>query len=193
MSAVPSRRRSRSLLAPALAGLAALLLTGCATQRDGPAYPGGDAASTIARLGAVPIPVGTGTPAPLPASAAHPQLLPIGDAILAQLPEGTATITPLGPEVELPPGTQLPVEEADATITVHLQDTVGTIVTRPEDFSARDDHGRDIALTGVTSRTTQPSTTTLVLTGHFHAGSAQITWRHDGSVIGVWAFVIELD
>jgi hypothetical protein len=191
----PSHHRCAGLLAPALSGLLALLVSSCATQQQGPPHPAGGVSSVIARLGAVPIPTAAGTPAPLPASAAHPQLLPIGDALLARLPEGSLTITALGPDVDLPADTHLPIEDADATITIRAQDTIGTIITRPEEFTARDDHGRDIPLTDVTAtgRNTWPGATTLPLTGHFHAGSAQITWRHDGSVIGVWAFVIELD
>jgi hypothetical protein len=172
-----------------------VLVTGCAADRHAPVRTGGDAASTVTRLGAVPIPTAAGSPGPLPASPGHPQLLPIGGAILARLPDGTVTVTALGPDINLPPDTQLPVEDADATITVRAQDTVGNVVPRPAEFTARDDHGRDVPLAGVTAtgQVVGPDTATLRLTGHFHAGSAQITWRHDGSVIGMWDFVIELD
>jgi hypothetical protein len=176
--------------------LAALLVTGCAADRHDSTYPASDAAGTVARLGAVPIPTATGPPGPLPASPGHPQLLPIGGAVLARFPEGTATVTVLGPDVDWPPGDRRPIEDADATITVRAQDTVGNIVPLPEEFTVRDDHGRDIALTAVPGAGHDAggsSTAILALTGHFRAGSAQITWRHDGSVVGVWAFVIELD
>ena len=187
----PEHTRASGPFAPVLAGLLALLVTGCSAVGPEPAHPA-DAASTITRLGAVPIPTASGPPGPMPATLGHPQLLPIGGAVLAQLPEGTATVTALGPDVDLPPGARLPVEDAEATITVRAQDAVGSVVPRPEEFTARDDHGRDVALTGVPGPA-GPGTSTLRLTGHFDAGSAQVTWRHDGSVVGVWAFVIELD
>jgi hypothetical protein len=196
MGDVPTPRRRAALLEPTLLCLAALLVTGCAAARHDPAYPSGDGASTVARLGAVPVPTATGPPGPLPASPGHPQLLPIGGAVLARLPEGTATVTVLGPDVDLPPGSGRPIEDADATITVRTQETVGHIVPLPREFTARDDHGRDIALTAVPGAghdAAVPPTAIVALTGHFHAGSAQVTWRHDDSVVGVWTFVIELD
>lgn len=192
--ALPQRHRT-GLLAPASLCLTALLTAGCATGQHS-TDPAGDAASTVARLGAVPIPTAIGSPGALPASPGHPQLLPIGGAVLARLPEGSATVTVLGPDVNLPPDDQRPIEDADATITVRAEDTVGNVVPLPGEFTVRDDHGRDIALRAVPGTghdAAGPRTAILTLTGHFYAGSAQITWRHDGSVIGVWAFVIELD
>jgi hypothetical protein len=192
--ALPQRHRT-GLLVPASLCLTALLITGCAAGQHS-TDPAGDAASTVARLGAVPIPTATGSPGALPASPGHPQLLPIGGAVLARLPDGTATVTVLGPAVDWAPGDRRPIEDADATITVRTEDTLGNIVPLPAEFTVRDDHGRDITLSaarGADHDAARPRTAMLALTGHFHAGSAQITWRHDGSVIGVWAFVIELD
>jgi hypothetical protein len=47
-----------------------------------------------------------------------------------------------------------------------------------------------VGAASATASGTAPAT--LTVRGDFDAGAAQITWRHDGHVIAVWVFTVEL-
>jgi len=169
----------------------ATAVSACAAR---PASTPGDARSTIEQLGAVPIPAQTGPPAPVQASPKHPQIVAVGAPVTVTVPEGSATVTALGPEVEIPPAAQLPLEHATATITVHATTINGQLPLRPGDFSVRDDHGRDIPLRATCDAPSDPAhSATLCLTGEFHTGNAQITWRYNTAPLALWTFTTELD
>ena len=36
-------------------------------------------------------------------------------------------------------------------------------------------------------------TASVAVRGTYHSGSAQVTWRHEGHVVALWTFTIELD
>jgi len=186
-----------------------LVLTGCAgavtgcTSSDSTgatATPG--AAEVVASLGAVPIPT-PATSAPLPtASAGHVAVLAMGEPAAVVLASGSrATVTASGPEQDstapvLPtPGKPPPATRATVTVSVRATGG-GATVLRAADLLSRDDTGASIALTpvGPASVTAAPGTTRqLRVSGLFHSGSAQVTWRPAGAPVAVWDFTIELD
>jgi hypothetical protein len=175
----------------AVALTCATVVSACAAQ---PASTPGDAASTIKQRGAVPIPTQTGPPPPVQASPNHPQIVAVGDPVIVTVPPGSATITALGPQIDSPPGVQLPLEHATATITVHATSISGQLPLRAGDFSVRDDHGRDVPLRVSCDAPSDPThSATLCLTGDFHTGNAQITWRYLTTPLALWTFTTELD
>ena len=40
---------------------------------------------------------------------------------------------------------------------------------------------------------TAGGTASVAVRGTYHSGSAQVTWRHEGHVVALWTFTIELD
>ena len=65
----------------------------------------------------------------------------------------------------------------------------GAVPIAAADLTARDDSGQLIALVPLSRSGAQ----TFRVSGTFSAGAAQLTWRHDGRVLAVWTFTIELD
>ncbi len=185
----PSRH---TRLALALVTVCVIATAGCAASISAPRDAG--ALGTIERLGAVQIPPAPGPPSPLPAYPGHPQILAIGAPVAAALSGTSATVTALGPQLDLPTNSARPLDHAEATITVRASDIAGDLALRPDDFRARDDHGRDVPLrpTGAT-RDPGHRDATLRLTGAFHTGSAQLTWRPRSAPLALWTFTIELD
>jgi hypothetical protein len=188
---------------PALAALTctalALALTACsgpspATPRATP--QASQAADTIRKLGAVPIPTRPAGPATPTATEHHLQLLAMGDTVHADLPGASAVLTAGGPEeTPIRRAGKVP-DRAVGTITVTVRDATGPLTLSAPDFTSRDETGTAIPLTsrgpaGVTARPGHPAT--LTLRGTYEAGAAELTWRHDGKVIAVWDFNIELD
>ncbi|NMH96189.1 hypothetical protein [Pseudonocardia acidicola] len=186
-----SRSARRAGLLVPVAAACLLAASGCASAA------GPTADEVVARLGAVPIPTAAAPATPVPAAPGHPQIMAMGGAVAATLPgTGTGTVTALGPQIDLPAGARLPVEQARAAIRVEARTDTGTVALQAGDFTSRDDHGRDIPLDVVgpaaaTSDPTRPAT--LQLAGTFHSGAAQITWRYRGAVVAVWTFTVELD
>ena len=168
-----------------------LALVGCASA------PGADVGSVLDRLGAVPIPTAPALPPPLPAAPGHPQIAAIGTTFAVTLPgTGDGMVTALGPQIDLPPGARLPIQQADATITVRATTTQGSITLRASDFAVHDDRGMNIPLVPVGSSTVsaEPSRPAqLTLVGTFHTSAAQITWRSRHAVVAIWTCNIELD
>jgi hypothetical protein len=189
-------RRAPSLLRLALPTCAALaLLAGCASHpssTDG----NGDAASTVHKLGAVPIPshpAGQATPT---ADEHHLQLVAMGAPIRAQLPGGNALVVASGPVEDLPSAGGKVPDQTKGTITITVSQATAPLTIKADDFSSRDEQGKDIALSpaGPTTVTaTTGKSANLVLSGTYHSGAAQLTWRHDGKVVAIWDFNIELD
>jgi hypothetical protein len=65
-----------------------------------------------------------------------------------------------------------------------------------DELSSRDETGEAIALTPVgaaRSSANAGGTASVAVRGTYHSGSAQVTWRHDGHVLALWTFTIELD
>ncbi|MDF3293629.1 MULTISPECIES: hypothetical protein [Streptomyces] len=192
----PGLRRALPLPRLALPACAVLaLLAGCASHpssTDG----NGDAASTVHRLGAVPIPsqpAGQATPT---ADEHHLQLVAMGAPIRAQLPGVTALVVASGPVEDLPSASGKVLDHAKGTITVTVSQATGPLTVKAGDFSSRDEQGKDISLTptGPTAVTAASGkSANLVLSGTYHSGAAQLTWRHDGKVVAIWDFNIELD
>lgn len=176
-----------ALIALAAAGMVAL--AGCAST------PTKDADSVVDRLGAVPIPTALATPTPVPATPGHPQIAAIGTTFHTTLPgTGSGTVTALGPQIDLPPGTRFPIEQIRATITIRIVTATGSLSLSASDFTVRDDQGMDIPLVPgrpatVTSDPTRPAD--LILSGTFHTSAAQITWRSHDAVVAIWTFAIE--
>ncbi|MCQ4042621.1 hypothetical protein ACFOSC_24735 [Streptantibioticus rubrisoli] len=192
----PGLRRAPSLLRLALPTCAALaLLAGCADHP--PSTDGnGDAASTVHKLGAVPIPsrpAGQATPT---ADEHHLQLVAMGAPIRAQLPGVTALVVASGPVEDLPSAGGKVPDQTKGTITITVSQATAPLTVKADDFSSRDEQGKDVALSpaGPTTVTaTTGKSANLVLSGTYHSGAAQLTWRHDGKVVAIWDFNIELD
>ncbi|MBV8542066.1 MAG: hypothetical protein JO063_08690 [Pseudonocardiales bacterium] len=146
---------------------------------------------------AVPTLTPPATLTPMPAAPGHPQIAAIGTPFPATLPgTGSGTVTALGPQLDPPSGTPFPVEQTRATITIRTSAVTGGLALRAGDVTVRDDQGTDIPLVPVgpatvTSSPAQPAD--LVLSGTFHTGAAQVTWRAHGAVIAIWTFAVELD
>ncbi|MDO0929599.1 hypothetical protein QQY24_31085 [Streptomyces sp. TG1A-8] len=171
----------------------AFALTGCSSpnrpQTD-------DAADTVHKLGAVPIPSPPTAQATPTAGENHLQLVVMGDSVRAELPGTTAVVTAGGPSEEpiaKPSGVP---DHAVGTITVTVRDATRPLTLHTTDFSSRDENGTAIHLAArgpatVTARPGQAVTLTLV--GTYEAGAAELTWRHAGKAVAIWDFNIELD
>jgi hypothetical protein len=189
MSRQPGTTVSGGALVALVAGM--LALVGCTST------PAEDANSVVDRLGAVAIPTAPATPTPLRAAPGHPQLAAMGTTFHATLPgTGSGTVTALGPQIDLPPGTPFPTEQTRATITIRATAAHGSLALHASDFTVRDDQGMNIPLVPVgpatvTSNPARPAD--LILSGTFHTGAAQINWRSHDAVIAIWTFNIELD
>lgn len=185
-----SGARATLLIIPALAGTFAL--TGCSSGSKSQT-----ASDVVNKLGAVPIPTAPATQITPSADETHPQLVAIGSPVSVHLPGGDAIVTALGPTEDLPtPAPATPPKQVAGTITIRIAATSGSVTVNAADLSSRDDHGNDITLTptGPAQGTaTNGATTVVSVSGTFQAGAAQITWRHEGHVIAVWDFNIELD
>jgi hypothetical protein len=184
-----------ALLAALFAGL--MLLSAC-TSQPAPAAKPESAADVVSRLGAVPIPTGrTGAPAPEPVSIGHPQLLAMGDPIDVTLPGGVrGLVTTSGPTEDLPPGGAKPGSSVTGTITLTVTPSAGTFRLAAADLQSRDDTGSAIALRAVGPAVVTASpghTATLVVSGTFQSGSAQLNWSQQGHVLAIWDFNIEID
>jgi hypothetical protein len=191
----PGVRRRPALLRTALPACALLaLLTGCAGHP--PAAGDGGAAGTVHRLGAVPIPIrpaGTATPV---ATEQHLQLVAMGAPVRARLPEVTALVVASGPTEDLPSTPGAVPDHTTGTITVTVSQSSGPLSIGAADFSSRDEQGSNVALTprGATTATAAAGRpASLTLAGTYRSGAAELTWRHDGKVVAVWDFNIELD
>lgn len=156
-----------------------------------------DAASVVARLGAVPIPTAPPIAPVERADAGHPQVLAIGEPVDATVTDGVARVTMLGPDITPAVSTTGPPEDGSAVFTVQVTTTSGRVAVAATDLSGRDDHGRDLVLTPVGPATVVSAqgkgAATLRVAAEVHAGAAQITWRHDGAPMALWTFNAELD
>lgn len=157
-----------------------------------------DAAAVVASLGAVPIPKPPpAEPTPV-ALEGHPQLLAMGAPVRVTLKNGTtAIVTALGPRTLRPytGGATLPTS-TPGVITLDLRVTTGNLAVTATDLTSRDQSGHSVPLTARGAGVVQVpagSRGTLEVMGTYRSGSAQVTWRHDGHVLGVWVFTIELD
>ena len=122
----------------------------------------------------------------------------MGAPVRVRLKDGTtAVVTALGPR-ELTPytgGATLPTS-TPGVITLGLRVTAGHLAVEAGDLTSRDQSGHDVplAVRGARSADVRAgSTGAIEVQGIYHSGSAQVTWRHDGHVLGVWVFTIELD
>ncbi len=181
-----------------VAGLAVCLgvgLAGCAQPAPQSELSASD---VVASLGAVPIPPDPSDAATPRASIGHPQLLAMGAPVLVTLPDGTdATVTARGP-IELTPYTGGPKDPTSTPGIVTLEVTVrsGSLGVAAGDLTSRDQTGKEVTLVpqGAPSvAATSGQSTQLHVEGTYGSGSAQVTWRHNGSVLVVWDFTIELD
>ncbi|MDQ2852258.1 MAG: hypothetical protein M3Y49_16310 [Actinomycetota bacterium] len=191
---------------PRTAGLlitAAALLAGCSSAHPHLAAPHPyptDASAVISSLGAVPIPSAGPAESTPSASTGHPALLAIGGPVNVTLPGGsTALVTALGPQqlttTPIAAGSP-PPQTTRAGITLRLTALKGTTTIAATDLSSRDQSGHALRLVphGPATRTVPPGTTaSITVDTTFTSGAAQITWRHHGTVLGVWTFNIELD
>ena len=155
----------------------------------------------VSRLGAVPIPSVRGVTDPTPtASSGRPQLLAMGAPVNVRLAGVHAVATALGP-VQIgssapASGSAGPLRSTPAEITLTVKAATGSLSVSAADLSSRDENGTAVRLTArgpgrVTAVPGRPAT--LVVRGTYDNGSAQLTWRHDGAVLAVWVFTIELD
>jgi len=168
-----------------------LTLMGCA------ANPSANTGSVVEQLGVMPIPTAQ-TLSPPATAPGHPQIAAIGTIFTVTLPgTGNGMVTALGPQIDQPPpATQLPIEQAHATITVRATATSGSIPLRATDFTVRDDRDEDIRIepVGPSTLSAKPSRPQeLALQGTFHSGAAQMTWRYHNTVVAIWDFNVELD
>jgi hypothetical protein len=90
-----------------------------------------------------------------------------------------------------------PPEGGTAAFTVRVAATSGSVTIAATDLSGRDDCGRDLVLVplgpaAITSAVAK-APVTLRVQAAIHAGAAQITWRHAGAPVALWAFNAELD
>ncbi|OJY38453.1 hypothetical protein [Pseudonocardia sp. 73-21] len=156
-----------------------------------------DAASVVARLGAVPVPTAPPVAPVERADAGHPQVLAIGEPLDATVVGGAARVTMLGPDITPAASTSGPPESGSAVFTVLVSAGSGSVAIAATDLSGRDDHGRDLVLAPVGPATvaSAPGTApaTLRVAAEVHAGAAQITWRHAGKALALWTFNVELD
>ncbi|WP_164835866.1 hypothetical protein, partial [Actinacidiphila soli] len=181
-------------LAPAAAVLAAL--AGCAGHQAPSSNSTGNAASTIHNLGAVPIPSPPTAQATPTADAHRFQLVAIGDSVQANLPGTGAVIQASGPLYNVPTTGVRPPDHVTGTITIAVSQATTPLTIKAGDFTSRDEKGKIVSLapTGAPAVTVTPGhRATLTLTGTFHQGAAQVTWRHNGKVMVIWDFTIELD
>ncbi len=188
-------RSGRPALVAAVAG--ALLVAGCTSDPAPAAAPDPDPSQVVASLGAVPIPP-TGSTLPTPtAVVGHPAVLAMGEPVLLHLPGTEALVTALGPDQVLsgPQRGQDPTTPAVITLRVTVRGgrplAIGT-----DELSSRDETGEAIALKPASAdRSTAKAggTASVAVRGTYHSGSAQVTWRHDGHVLALWTFTIELD
>ncbi len=106
-------------------------------------------------------------------------------------------VTATGPQ-ELTPytgGAIIPTS-TPGVIRLDLKVVTGHLAVAAGDLTSRDQAGHDVPLKARGARSTNVtagSTGALELQGIYPSGSAQVTWRHDGHVLGVWVFTIELD
>lgn len=161
-----------------------------------------DPSAVVSSLGAVPIPPST-APQPTPgASAGHPALSAAGGPIAVSLgDEGRAVVTVLGPEQAHTGAAESaapasPQKRTRAYLTLQVRQTSGSATLGADELSSRDQTGRPVALAPKGSRvitTHAGSTSTLTVAGTFDSGAAQVTWRHQGKVLAIWTFTVELD
>lgn len=190
----PSARPPARIVATLAGALVALALTACSSHHGG-ADP--DPSAVMSSLGTVPIPTAPADAATPIASEQKLALLAIGEPVQAQLPDADALVTALGPE-ELTPytGGATPPQSTVGIITVTVKPSRGSLTLTSADLSSKDETGALITLTPVgasTATATAGTTTALKVQGAFDSGAAEVTWRHDGKVIAVWDFNIELD
>lgn len=161
---------------------------------------GDDPVAVVSSLGAVPVPSAVPAESTPSARPGHPALLAMGGPVDLSLPDGTrALVTALGPEqqVQMPAGTTVPLPtNTPATVTLRLVVSRGSLTATAGELSSRDETGAQIRLTpmGPASVRAVPGHPAEVrVSGVYSSGSAQLTWRHDGHVLAVWTFTIELD
>ena len=196
---------------PSLAGVAAG--TPSVDPADSPPPPTGSstagddagASAVVSQFGAVPIPSARGGADPTPtASSGRPQLLAMGAPVNVRLAGVAAVATALGPVQLAPAGTPAstspasagPQRSTPAEMRLTVKATSGSLSVTAADLSSRDENGSAVVLTAsgpdrVTAVPGRPAT--LIVRGIYDNGSAQLTWRHDGAVVAVWVFTIELD
>lgn len=196
----PGLRRARLLVLAGLAG-GTLVLTGCSTGSGGDSPAGGHtadqaAADTVRALGKVPIP-SPPTAAPTPVAGEHHlQLVAMGYPVRADLPGADAVVVAGGPTEEPLPNAGKVPDRAVATFTITVTGATGPLTITAKDFTSRDERGTAVVLEpdGPATATARPGhPAKLLVTGTYHAGAAQLTWRHDDRVVALWDFNIELD
>lgn len=212
------RRGRRGALAvvvmTAVAAWALVACTGSPTPPSPPFTPAGTAtpaagaratpgpSAAVRSLGAVPIPPRT-VPQPTPkAAAGHPALSAAGGPIAVSFgDEGSALVTVLGPE---PASTvargsvrgAAPGKRTRAYLTLVVRQVKGRATIRADELTSRDETGRPVRLTAEGAKvitTHTGSMSKLRVEGTYDSGAAQVTWRHQGQVLAVWTFTVELD
>lgn len=191
--------RAVSMMLSVLAAMAAtVLMAACATNP--PREP--SASDVVRSLGAVPIPSAGPAESTPSATPGDPALLAIGGPVQVTLADGSqGLVTALGPEqvaTAPPSGTSATgyPKSTRAVITLRVAMTTGAASIRTSDLSSRNESGAAIHLTPVGPATAHAGPTgavTLRVAATFSSGAAQVTWRHNGAVIAVWTFNIELD
>lgn len=193
----PRRNISAALRASAALTASTLLigiLSGCTVAPT--------AESVTASLGSVPIPTAPAVD-PLPtATPGKPQLLAMGAPTLVvfdSATRGTATATGPDQTVTQPTaratGSGIGATTA-ATITLTVKSAAGSIPLNAADLICRDGSGMLIPLTpvGPSSATAMAgATATVLVSGTFSSGAAQLTWQPSGNRLALWDFTIELD
>ncbi|WP_353649121.1 hypothetical protein ABLG96_20305 [Nakamurella sp. A5-74] len=159
-----------------------------------PASQAGSPADVARVYGSVPIPTAPSAQPIASASEGHPTILEMGAPVRVSLPGSVrAVVTALGP-VELTPAPGTP--STPGIITVDVVTEQGTLTVAAGDFSSRDETGRVVTLQPRSARSvtaTPGHPARVVVRGTYDGGAAQVTWRHDGRVVAVWDFNIELD
>lgn len=122
----------------------------------------------------------------------------MGAPVRVTLRNGTrAVVTALGPR-ELKPytgGATLPTS-TPGVITLDLRVTTGHLAVAAGDLTSRDKSGKNLPLKASGARSVTvaaDSRGAMEVQGVYQSGSAQVTWRHAGHVLGVWVFTVELD
>ena len=176
-----------------LSAAAVFALGGCSGSGSSP-----DRASQVVHsLGAVPVPTAPTAVPTATADGVRPALLEIGAPLRVTLSGVRALVTALGPtqSVEYNGGTTVPTSTV-GTFTVQVRVTSGSLAVRAADFSSRDEVGKPVSLrpVGTGSVVAKPGRPAeLKISGTYGSGAAQVTWAHQGKVVAVWDFNVELD
>lgn len=184
-------------------GLSCLLIAAALSGCSGSGSSQSSASGVVSSLGAVPIPTAPRSESTESAAPGKPAVLAIGGPVAVRLGSTRLLATALGPEqvVSAPPSgpsaehSALPTS-TQATITLRIVPSAGSVRVLTKDLSSRDETGRLITLTpvGPDSAIASPDhPVTLKVMGTFDSGAAQVTWSEEGHPLAIWTFNIELD